>query len=666
MLKRSLLVLLCIVSTLLLVSCEDDTNTVTVFEKGNSKYTIVYPYNAENIVVRSALFIANTAEDKTGAIVNVDSDKSVSRVDKACEILVGNTNRDISKSLLPESPLDYVIAMHENSLVIIGGSDTATADAADYLCQNIISSPKTSLDKDFIYRHSHDYTDFILNYKEITGFTVSGHENVDIEKVIVALESTTGMLCNTDQANTNIEFRLDYELNDNTIRLSSYNGNIVISASSIVALTMIDEVIADNFPSLDSIDLSGDAYIDLTYPTVSVLSLPEDFEKYFTCSTNKSPMEYALGEEIIFNLTLKCDGEPITAPGFYYTLESDFDSVQKRENVIGESSNIEIRTSIDKPGFVKLYVAAVSEKSVELKGVSPFNGGAGAATGEIVKAIAEPDDFDAFWQNELEHLYNTEPVLTYENDLSHMYPGYIVKDIRIDCPAGPVSAYVTMPENTEPGSLDILVGFAGYGVFPIEPSMREDKIVMTVNAHSIENGQDENYYRQLSNTSLYSYGFSNTENADRDTVYFKNMILRDLQALRYLKTLKEWNGENISLNGGSQGAFQSIAVAALDPDVNYLFAAYTWLCDIGAATQGRIPGWQPDYTDALLYYDAVSFAKRIKCQSRIDAGLGDYTSPPSGITALVNSMSAPVTLNMTQGMTHRYTPPETETYTVYK
>jgi cephalosporin-C deacetylase-like acetyl esterase len=144
------------------------------------------------------------------------------------------------------------------------------------------------------------------------------------------------------------------------------------------------------------------------------------------------------------------------------------------------------------------------------------------------------------------------------------------------------------------------------------------------------------------------------------------MILRDIQAIRYLKTLEEFDGKSITLNGGSQGAYQAIAVAALDPDITYLFGAYTWLCDLGGAYAGRISGWRPDHTEALNYYDAINFAKRIKCGCRIDAGLGDYTSPPSGVTAMVNSMNAPVEFNMTQGMTHFYTPPEAQTFTTHK
>ena len=142
------------------------------------------------------------------------------------------------------------------------------------------------------------------------------------------------------------------------------------------------------------------------------------------------------------------------------------------------------------------------------------------------------------------------------------------------------------------------------------------------------------------------------------------MILRDVQAVRYLKTRPEWDGENISLNGGSQGGFQATAVAALDPDVSHLYTAYTWMCDIGSAGIGRLPGWQPDYTDALRYYDTINFARRVRCNTSIDAGLGDNVSTPSGIIAMFNAMTCPRMLSFTQNMTHYYTPPTSDVFTL--
>ena len=670
-LKVLLLAVLVLSAVLSFASCDkdntvqDDPNSITLFAEQSTRYSVIYPYGAENEVVNAALTLANTVEDVTGAFPSCTSDRNISYTEDAYEILIGETDREIPGTLLPDGPLGYIIAVYENSVIILGGTDTATVNAVEYFCENIVKDP-TIIERDFIYRYTHLYTDVTVNEAKPDSFTLSELEGVDTKLVALSLSKATGLECNTENSNTKVSFALDYELNTNTVRVAENNGGILISASSKIGLTKIDEVIQEGFSYYESIDLSDGGYIDLNYPIVDVTELPESYEKYFTCTTDKPPMEYGLNEEMVFTLTLKCDGEAISSPGFFYTVDFDGGRKQEHGNVSGENGSFEIRTSLDKPGFVKIYAAATSEKTVELRGVSPFNGGAGAAVNEIVQGVPEPEDFDEFWQSELAKLDEIEPIMTVKKDISEDYPGYIVKDIRIECVDGPVSGYLSIPENAAPGSLGILVGFTGYGVISPEPTVREDRIVFTVNAHSLDNGREQGYYSEVANTILYSYGFNNYENSNRDTVYFKNMILRDVQAIRYLKTLEEWDGQSITLNGGSQGAYQAVAVAALDPDITYLFGAYTWLCDLGGIKINRISGWRPDYTDALCYFDAVNFAKRITCETRIDAGLGDYTSPPSGVTAMINAMNAPVTYNITQGMTHFYTPPEAETYTIYK
>lgn len=661
-----------LVFTLSLSACfgrdqiKDKDGSLTLFDKQITRHTVVIPYNSSNELISASLSLARHAEATAGVLPEVVVDRDLTYTEGAYEILIGNTDRDIPKELLPDSPLGYVISIHENSVVMIGGTDTATVNAIEYFCENILTSETVVLEKDYVYRYAHKYSGFTVNGEKVTCFELESFENADTKKIAAAIEKTTGIYCNADENSTRISFALDYTLESNTVRISEADGNVLISASSKVAMTMVDEVIAEGFPYYEVIELSDTGYIDLTYPALSVLDLPESFEKYFSCETNKPPMEYDVGEEMIFTLSLRCDGEAITSPGFYYELEFDGGKEKEHGNITADGTSFEIKTSLDTPGFVKLYVAATSNKTVEFRGISPFNGGAGAATHLLTQAIPEPEDFDEFWAEQLALLDEVPPVVEIKKDISENYPGYKVTDIRIDCVGGPVSAYLAIPENAKPKSLGLLIGYTGYGVISPEPTVREDKIVLTVNAHSLDNGREPGYYSEVSNTVLYSYGFNTYENSKRDTVYFKNMILRDVQAIRYLKTLEEFDGKSITLNGGSQGAYQAIAVAALDPDITYLFGAYTWLCDLGGDYAGRISGWRPDHTDALNYYDAINFAKRIKCECRIDAGLGDYTSPPSGITAMVNSMSAPVEFNMTQGMTHFYTPPAAQTFTTHK
>lgn len=48
-------------------------------------------------------------------------------------------------------------------------------------------------------------------------------------------------------------------------------------------------------------------------------------------------------------------------------------------------------------------------------------------------------------------------------------------------------------------------------------------------------------------------GFGLNAEKNPENNYFKFMILRDLRAIEYAKTLPEWNGKDITVSGGSMG-----------------------------------------------------------------------------------------------------------------
>ena len=668
-LKKSYAVIALVVFLITLAACDSlgtSADSITIFYKGKTEYTVVCASNASETVSSAAISVSREAKTIAGAEINVHVDSVSPEEHQNKEILIGVTNRSINIEV-PENPNDFIIAVCGDSLVLLGGSDESTASAVEYFNTQLLVG-KTELERDFVYTYTHKRTQIITDSGKVEGYYVTGEDVSEdvIKDVESALFEKTGITA-TDEptfADTKIIISTSNDANSNVVRFSSENGVINITLPSKLAVSKIADTVRNEFEKLDELDLSSGNYIELNYPIIDLQDVPVDTQVYFVGETDKNPLEYVVGEEITFTVTLKADGETISAPLFVYEIEQDGNGLVKRDHVDGTSGTAVIKTTLESPGFVKIYVAATSASGTELKGVSPFNGGAGVSVGKITQTVTEPEDFDEFWQGELAKLDEIEPKVTIVKDLSEDYPGFNVWDVRIDCVGDPVSGYISFPKDAEPASLPILIGYTGYGVVSLAPTVRNEYIVFAVNAHSIENDREPEYYTALSRGELISYGFNYKENLDRDKVYFKNMILRDVQALRYLKTLPEWDGENISLNGGSQGGFQATAVAALDPEVSYLYTGYTWMCDIGSSSAGRLPGWQPDYTDALRYYDTINFARRVKCYTSITAGLGDNVSTPSSIMSMYNAMTCPRTLNFVQNMTHYYTPPVSDTFTI--
>ena len=419
---------------------------------------------------------------------------------------------------------------------------------------------------------------------------------------------------------------------------------------------------------------SADKVYNPSVPNAPEKSVTDTFSSiYFSGKTSKNPLEYAVGETMNFTVNLYGDGEVISAPYFKYIITAD-DGTDVTGYATGTMGVLNVSASCSVPGYVRLRVYPCdSNKNVISSNVSIFEGGAGCGFSEVTQTKTEPADFDTFWSTQMAALNAVTPTATEKVAVdNHGKTGFDVYDVKIACVDGsrPVSGYITVPQNAESGSLKLKMEYQGYGVDTAYISAQSGYITFYVNPHGIENGRESAYYSNLASTEiadggLKSFGF--VGNDTPENVYFKNMILRDCQGLRYLMTeyADLWNGKDVLITGGSMGAFQATAVAALMKDyVTSLNISIPWMCDVGSEDAGRLGGWRPSYCEAIGYYDTVNFAKRVTANTTITAGLGDYICPPSGITSLYNAMTCARTLTFIQNKTHSYNPPEQFTYTV--
>lgn len=396
-------------------------------------------------------------------------------------------------------------------------------------------------------------------------------------------------------------------------------------------------------------------------------SINNSFEKiYFLGKTNKNPLEYTSGEEMIFTVTLYGDGEVINAPYFRYEVTAD-DGSKKTGLVEVENGSADIPARCTVPGYARVKVFPCDENKTVLSesNISIFEGGACADFDSIKQTNPEPQNFDEFWDAQRKIIEGIEPKLLESVKIDDAPAGFDVYDIKVKCVDGskPVSAYVSIPQNAKSESCKFRIGFQGYGVASSSVSVREGYISLHMNPHGIENGKKQEYYDALRTGELSGFGFKN--NTPPENSYFRNMILRDIQAMRFLMIQYKdlWNGKDFEVEGGSMGAFQSTAVSSIMNDVvTKLTINIPWLCDLGSENAGRLNGWRPSYNEGIAYYDTVNFAKRVKAPVAITAGLGDYICPPSGITVLYHSFKCPKTLTFIQNKTHSYNPVEIISY----
>lgn len=131
------------------------------------------------------------------------------------------------------------------------------------------------------------------------------------------------------------------------------------------------------------------------------------------------------------------------------------------------------------------------------------------------------------------------------------------------------------------------------------------------------------------------------------------MYLRVMRALDFIKSRPEWNRKELVVRGGSLGGIQSIAAAALDPDVTLAIVSVPSGCEYNGYKQGRDAAAlyrgkesvarieaDPRRAVTLAYHDGVNFAPRIKCDTYVCTGFADELCTPSSVFAFYNALPA--------------------------
>jgi cephalosporin-C deacetylase-like acetyl esterase len=416
-------------------------------------------------------------------------------------------------------------------------------------------------------------------------------------------------------------------------------------------------------------------------------------------TTNKNPLEYKPGEEMVF--TVSAQGVEGKIPEGEYFLDwkrtDDFGGAD-RGKVPFTGKPFVYKTKLDKAGFVRLEAYVVNKngkryvKKFTGDASTPegrmamnrferakknvfFDGGAGVCI-DTLATHEEPKDFDQFWKGQFARLDKVsmkcdmvEVPIKNKNVRCHA--------VRIDC-AGlrPVTGYLTVPKAVEGGRTFparlVTHGYSGDRCVHAAPSDgASNEIVLNINAHGLKlrefgaTDADTKALRWEIRSHGCSYAFDAQQNADPEVAYFNGMVLRVKRALQYLKTVKGWNGKDLIASGGSQGGLQTIWAAGCGEGVTRAESGITWCCDMfnnNARRERKISsdGWYIPWTDSMGYYDAANFAKRIPvtCRTIVTrAGLGDYCCPPMGLAKLFNNIPGNAMIIWVQGSEHGYVPP---------
>lgn len=374
--------------------------------------------------------------------------------------------------------------------------------------------------------------------------------------------------------------------------------------------------------------------------------------KYLRCTTNKNPLEYTCGEKIIFTVVPRENRNNTDCSFVRWELLTD--DGKKDEGLCSCSGNhpLIVETVLDKPGFARLTCTAYNEANAPDSDFPQLIVSAGADVDRLSYLDTVPEDFNKYWAD-LKAIVDSHPAeLIYSKEVTDGVPeGVKCFDIRISAPeVKPASGYLSIPK--APKKYPLIVFFSGYGIGAAVKHCHKDAICLHINAHGIENDLSNTELAYKYKDELANYGLSVEENSSNMTTYWRGVMLRDLIGVKYAKTLPEWDRENITVSGGSQGAYQSTVVASVDPDVTFLDISVPWFCNLRAEEFGFMNGWRAEFAEGLRYFDTVAHAMRVKCPVKMKIGLGDYCCPPSTTVTLYNTFKTEKSLEAIQGAFH--------------
>jgi len=355
---------------------------------------------------------------------------------------------------------------------------------------------------------------------------------------------------------------------------------------------------------------------------------------------------YKQGETVTFTIKLLLDKQPVDGADVNWTITKDGVPPTTSGTVKLSGGNATITGKLNEPGFLQCRAAFAGPNKLARTAL----GGAAIDPLQIKPSLAVPADFDEFWAAQKEKLAavpvnpRLTPVKSPLNDADCF-------DLQADCIGAPVSGYYARPAGAKPKSLPIILTVHGAGVRSSSLGgaagwAQKGMLALDINAHGIPNGKPAEFYKNLADGELKDYRARGRES--RETVYFLGMFLRLVRALDFLTAQPEWDGRTVVVHGSSQGGYQSLVAAGLDPRVTFFAAGVPAGCDHTGFKAGRVNGWPkfiatgemppPNVVEAVRYYDAVNFVTRSKAAGIVAVGFIDTTCPPSSVYTAYNAV----------------------------
>lgn len=384
---------------------------------------------------------------------------------------------------------------------------------------------------------------------------------------------------------------------------------------------------------------------------------------------NQTDWTYNVGEQAEFTVSVLKNNILLKDVSINFKIETDpgyrdIKTLSEGSEELEKGSATIKSNRFKKPGFVRctasIEVDGKTYSSYTTVGVSPE---------KIVPTTTLPADFEEFWDKGKEELSEipVNPVITLMpercTDKVNVY------HVQIDNVQGKIFGVLTVPKKK--GKYPAILNVPGAGIRPYYGRVDQAEngfVSFTIGIHGIPVNLDEDVYRNLMQGPLRNYWTINLD--DKDNAYYRRVYLGCVRAVDFIETLDSFDGESITVAGGSQGGALSIITAALDDRIDYLAAFYPALSDLTGFLHDRAGGWpqifKDDFTNKMekietsKYFDVVNFARFVKAKGWYSWGYNDNVCPPASMYAAYNLINAEKELHVFQESQHWTFPEQRE------
>ncbi|MFN3999499.1 acetylxylan esterase [Algoriphagus sp.] len=401
--------------------------------------------------------------------------------------------------------------------------------------------------------------------------------------------------------------------------------------------------------SVKKLNFLGLLALLIGFSQLSLAQIPKQYLE-ISVSPDKSDWVYQIGEEVEFIVSVTQSGRPIAVENVrYFVKEEKMQSLQEGPLSLKEGKATISAAGMKAPGFLRCEVfATIDGKEYRGMGTAAFE------PEKIQPTVKMPEDFEAFWnagKADLAKIPMEAKIIHVPERSTDAVDVYHVNFRNIG--NSRVYGVLTVPKGGE--KYPAILQVPGAGIRPYLGDLAKagrGAIVLQIGIHGIPIDLPQNTYTNLASGALSGYPMFNIQ--DKDLYYYKRVYLGCIRAVDFLVSLPEYDGQNLAVQGGSQGGALSIVTAALDSRIKYLSAFYPALSDMTGYLNDRAGGWPHIFTgnnlkyhnfpkaiETLGYYDVVNFARILKTPGFYSWGFNDDTCPPTSLYSVYNQIKAP-------------------------